>query len=288
MAVENQFDQAAQVLGQNLAAQRRHLGLSQKALAAGICAQSMISSIENGTYIPNAILLAQICQRLDISAESAMLSHHYEIGQLKAFSTRVHQLCDAHHYQELVHYMDAAHILPQLYTDSDLQTYYYYYGCGHYQATGDSTAALADLRLALQYTYSPRKQSLSAMEILLLSAINMIEAYQSPKVPLDQFERALTAIRKQPNTTDPNLTAVFYQYAETLTNRQEFTKASQILLEGIDWTVQHSSHYMLADLYFLLATCYEKTGNHQSATESKRNSQTMAQIFKTPVYRSKN
>ena len=44
---------------------RKKLGISQRDLADGICSQPMISSIERGDYIPNAILFMQLCGRLN-------------------------------------------------------------------------------------------------------------------------------------------------------------------------------------------------------------------------------
>ncbi|WP_054691085.1 helix-turn-helix domain-containing protein [Fructilactobacillus florum] len=74
-------ENAAKILGNNIMIERKNRGLSQYELADGICSQSMISSIEKGHYVPNSILLAQLCNKLGISIHNAMLNNFFEIGE---------------------------------------------------------------------------------------------------------------------------------------------------------------------------------------------------------------
>ncbi|MFT8870561.1 helix-turn-helix transcriptional regulator, partial [Liquorilactobacillus nagelii] len=48
-------------LGTSLKNIRQQQHLSQKDVARNICAQSMLSAIENGKYVPNAKLLINLC-----------------------------------------------------------------------------------------------------------------------------------------------------------------------------------------------------------------------------------
>lgn len=81
-------------LGQRIALERRAQHLSQKQLAADICSQPMISQIEKGTYIPNAILLAKICQRLHLSITNDLLHDYLVIDSLPEFAPTIQALCN--------------------------------------------------------------------------------------------------------------------------------------------------------------------------------------------------
>ena len=53
-------------IGNVIKRKRSAMHLSQQQLSEGICSQPLISAIENGTYMPNALLLFQLCSRLQI------------------------------------------------------------------------------------------------------------------------------------------------------------------------------------------------------------------------------
>ncbi|GAY71946.1 helix-turn-helix transcriptional regulator [Lentilactobacillus kosonis] len=153
----SKFEVMSQSLGKNIASERKKLKLTQKQLASGICSQSMISNIEKGNYVPNAILLSEICQRLGISVDRSLLSTYYGIADDKEFSRNVEQMCNNHQYAELIDYMDSSNVIANLSQNEDLQIFYYYYGCGTYQLTKDAISALRYLNTALKFTYSRRK-----------------------------------------------------------------------------------------------------------------------------------
>lgn len=48
---------------------RKERNMSQKDLANGLCTQGLISKIETGDVIPNAILLKDICVKLTVSID---------------------------------------------------------------------------------------------------------------------------------------------------------------------------------------------------------------------------
>ncbi|HEM5039952.1 TPA: helix-turn-helix transcriptional regulator, partial [Streptococcus suis] len=57
------------IVAERFRTRRKELGLSQQALANGICKQSQISKIERGSFIPSADLLFKLSQRLDVSLD---------------------------------------------------------------------------------------------------------------------------------------------------------------------------------------------------------------------------
>ncbi|MBY7656489.1 helix-turn-helix transcriptional regulator [Lactiplantibacillus plantarum] len=283
----NKFEAIAHSLGQNIATERKKLRLTQKQLSAGICSQSMISNIEKGNYVPNAILLTEICQKLGISVDNSLLSTYYEISEYNGFNKKVELLCNNHQYEELIDYMDSSRIIDTLFRSEDLQTFYYYYGCGTYQITKDSTSALRYLNMALKFTYSNRKENLTGLEVLIFSAINFIETKSSRTKSLKNFEIAMNAISKNKVLMpDKNLSIVFYQYAMALLHQKNFNKSIEILQAGVQWTTEHDSNFMLSDFFFLLTQEYDAIEDTQHARESETNYQVISKIFHQKVNKS--
>ena len=67
-------------LGTALKQARKAQQLNQKQAARGICAQSMLSAIENDRYVPNARLLLALCQRLGVAVSTLSLADDFELS----------------------------------------------------------------------------------------------------------------------------------------------------------------------------------------------------------------
>lgn len=149
--------------------------ISQVQLAEGICSQSMISSIERGDYIPNAAMFISLCDRLGISLDEAFLKTKLTLGKGQKFSDHVFNLCKKHQYSAMLEYMDSPDIFSLLETNTDFQTYYYYYGCGFFQVTHNELTTRHYLKMALSYTM-PKEyvQPRTEVETLLLNALGFI------------------------------------------------------------------------------------------------------------------
>ena len=115
-------------LGTALKQARKAQQLNQKQAARGICAQSMLSAIENDRYVPNARLLLALCQRLGVAVSTLSLADDFEISAEQAFNDRVRQMCNAHQYQQLKDWLLQPTTLEHVQTDEQTQAYYYYLG----------------------------------------------------------------------------------------------------------------------------------------------------------------
>lgn len=92
-------------LGTVLKELRKKRGMTQKQLAEGICAQSMLSAIENDVYIPNAILLVNLAKRLKVDLNEISLATNFEISANEEFNQNVNKLCNSHQYIELLEFL---------------------------------------------------------------------------------------------------------------------------------------------------------------------------------------
>lgn len=276
------MNEASKVLGKNIMIERKQRKLSQYELADGICSQSMISSIEKGNYVPNSILLAQICNKLGISLNNAMLSDYFQLGPFQKVSKKIERLCNEHKYDELIDFMDNSNILNNLYSNEDFQKYYYYYGCGIYQLTKKTQPALRFLNMALKYTYNRNKKNYSSIEVLLISAINLIKAKTSQyeNTNNEDFEMAINIVKENKYIDyNENLNIIFYQYALILYHEKKYKYAIKILTSGINWITNNNSTFMISDLYFLLSNCYSKIYDFKNKNESSTNAKVLSKVF---------
>ncbi|MFD0897275.1 helix-turn-helix domain-containing protein [Loigolactobacillus binensis] len=282
--------QIAVALGKRIALERKLKHLSQQQLAEDICSQSMISSIEKGVYIPNAVLLSKICARLNISMDSALLSHYPTIDGFDQFNTTIKALCNQHNYAGMLSYLDNDGLVDRLFKDEDLQTYYYYYGVATEQHLDDTQNSLRYLRLAYNYTFTAQRKVVTPNEILILAGI----AYLETKFPHNQaglkrgftdFKAALTLVENgQVTKYDENSNILYYQFGLRLLETKQYTAAINIISKGITWTTTHASYYMLADLFFLLAKTHEALNDTAKAKLALNKSQTLADIFDVSTY----
>lgn len=279
--------QIASEIGKRIALERKQKQLTQKQLAAGICSQSMLSSIEKGLYVPNAVLLAQICQKLAISMDTMVLSHYLEINQQTEFNQKIKALCDQHDYVGMLAYLDDSQIIDQLHEDQDLQTYYYYYGVATFQVSHDVIAGLRYLNMAYDYTVSRNAQPVTSTELLISAVVAFLKTETKQ---LDdgfgQFQNTLKLIQSHfASQYDENLNIAFYLNGLAYLRTGKYVDATTVVNAGIDWTTAHHSTYMLSDLFFILAKAYTATLKENEASEALAKSQTIASIYHVETYK---
>lgn len=187
------MDPAKINFGQLIQTKRKHLNITQHQLADGICSQSMLSGIEQNVYVPNVILFAQLCARLGISVERALLHNYPEVSQAPVFNQTIKQLCNAHQYTKMLQLLNQTDIIDQLVTDQDFQTYYYYLGIAGYQATGNTHNAKQNLQLALSYAATSTQ---TVLDNLIMAAIALIDFhYHDRTIATDTFAACLDRIQ---------------------------------------------------------------------------------------------
>jgi len=135
-------------LGPALKQARQAQHLSQQTVAAGICAQSMLSAIEHNHYVPNADLLIKLCQRLNLSLDALSLADNYAISQKPDFNQRLVTLCNAHAYTQLADFLAQPAVLDQVSTAAQTQAYYYYLGVAQFQTKQALTTVQQTFQLA--------------------------------------------------------------------------------------------------------------------------------------------
>jgi len=256
MTTISDFTTTVKLLGHLLQVRRQAVGMTPAVLAAGICAQSMITPIEQGTEIPNAVLLARLCDRLGLPMAQG-LKQDYPIRRLPIFSRKVHRLYAQRKYAELLAYMEKPEKLKVLKTDEDLKAYYYYYSCAIYQATQDMTKTLRNLHTARTMMMPQRPSRYRTLELLIMAMEDSLQALITNEPDFVAFDDLLRIIRENRLLeVNENIGIIYNQYARTCLALNQPERAIPVLIEGIQWTIAQDSQYLLLDDYYLLVQAY--------------------------------
>ena len=224
---------------------RRKRGLSQTALAEGICTQATISLMEKQNRIPKMNILTALCSRLDISANEiienddvSMTATFDQIGRLLA----ERQFEDAQTALQMIK-------VKNLQNEFDKQRYYL---LGMLQVQNHQfDEAIFNFELVLT-----QFSTASANIYLAMTTIGMAMAYEkigSQSRALRLVERAMRLIDEKKLTGGQMQWIVVYEYiAELYLTLGQPRAALNAAQRGIDICRQMRSMFLL-DRYYLYA-----------------------------------
>lgn len=264
-------------LGTTLKQARKAQQFNQQQVARGICAQSMLSAIENDRYVPNARLLLALCQRLGIAVSTLSLADDFEISADQAFNDRVQQTCNAHQYQQLKDWLLQPTTLEHVQTDEQIQAYYYYLGVACWQVDRVSDAAQQNLRLAIGMDASNTPPT--TLTRLALISLAVVKANHHPQAKVVALvTRALANI--DAGAYEENTNIVFYLAGLVAYEQHDSQLAVARLTQGLAFATAHDSHYMLANIYQLMAQLAMEAGESTTAQMATQRSQIFKDLFK--------
>ena len=262
-------------LGTIIKLKRNEKGFSQKELANDICAQSMLSAIENNKYVPNAQLLIRLCKRLEINLNEISLADNYAVSSNKQFNKQVEYLCNQHQYSELKNYLESNN--SNLKSAEQLQAYYYYLAVACLQ-TGELKTVKQDLKLSLAESGSKTLQSLTYMALSYLAVLK-----KQKQLALKNMDLAFNKINQV--NYDENQNILYYLAALIYFKLGEFTKSVTMLNKGIAFITKHDSHYMLANCYYLMAILAGKMGQDDKKIEAGNRQSLFNELFGEKIYK---
>jgi len=266
-------------LGTTLKQVRQHQHRSQKTVAAGICAQSMLSAIENDRYTPNAKLLLALCHRLDISLDEISLATDFAISGDEQLNAHMQRLCNQHRYQELADFLTAPSTQDAVTTAQQTQAYYYYLGVAQLHIDPTLTAAEQNLQFAATMTEERTPTTLTRLALTSLATVHAKQ--RRPASAAQLITQALANLDQSPYEENNNI--LFYLAALTAYFLQDAAVATERLLAGITYITDHDSHYMLANSYRLLAELAERAGHANDAEAARQKQQFLSDLFHEKV-----
>lgn len=262
---------------------RKNRKLTQKMLSEDICSQSVLSRIENNEELPNVVVMQQICQRLGVTMDQIMQFKSDEVRLITQIFEKIAHYFRHKEYQKIMNYMNDTNIEERLYLDTDWQRYYYYLGSCKLYLYNECEQAILDLKKGLSYTYQANKVNLSDFEIQVISCIGstygnlgkIIEAEKYLKLSIHYFH-------KLPNErVNAELTKIFYNYAQFLTNQNRLEEAQIYIDQGIVWSRNKNSYYYLSELFQLKSKLMcvkglpDKSKEYQALSEQIRRIETI-------------
>jgi len=266
-------------LGMVLKELRKSKHLTQKELSEGVCAQSMLSAIENDVYVPNANLLINLSKKLGVDLDEISLSTNFEISSQEEFNETVEKLCNEHQYTELKAFLLQDDVINDLKTSQQIQSYYYYLGVSQLQ-TNSIFSAIQSLKLSLAEASGTR---LSTLSRLAYAAISYVYALQGQKESAaDNLD--LVFNNWDEYNYDENQNILYYSAALIYFKMNDYQSSTAYLVDGISFITKHDSHYMLANCYFLLARLSKVAHNDNERVEANKRKDLFTELYGEKVF----
>lgn len=267
-------------LGISLRRIRKQQNLSQKEVSSGICAQSMLSAIESGKYMPNARLLLSLCDRLSIRLDEINLNKNFLISDEQKFNDVLSKLCNQHKYAELKDFLLDTKTIDKVQTTKQTQAYYYYLGVASFQVDSNLKDAEQNLKLSISSNDSVKtKSTLTRMGLVTLGFIQAKRGLPNQASAL--ISKAMENVDE--GNYEENLNIIFYLAALASYELKNLQKSLKWIENGITYITSHDSHYMLANLYRLLAQIAEEDGQIDRQLEARRQSDFLKKLFNEKV-----
>lgn len=241
---------------------RRKRGLSQTALAEGICTQATISLMEKQNRLPKMDILTAICERLNISSDRIVEN---EVSGVNDTFNKVIDMLTAHEYDKAEEMLDAVKV-KQLDSDFDKQRYYYLLGM--VQVENDQIDdAIFNFELVLT-----QFATTSANIYLAMTTAGMAMAY----LKRNDRERAIRLTNRSVKLIDnKKLIGSLHQWAsinDQIANLYlelgDPDSAIEMVNRGIKMCRAHDSLFLLDELYLCLGRCYIAKGEQEDAKQA--------------------
>ena len=243
---------------------RRKRGLSQTALAEGICTQATISLMEKQNRLPKMDILTAICERLNISSDRIVEN---EVSGVNDTFNQVIDLLTAHEYDQAEQLLGSVKV-KQLDSDFDKQRYYYLLGMVQVE-NNQIDDAIFNFELVLT-----QFATTSANIYLAMTTAGMAMAY----LKRNDRERAIRLTNRSVKLIDNKKligslhqwTSINDQIANLYLELGDPDSAIEMVNRGIKMCREHDSLFLLDELYLYLGRCYivkDQPANAKQALE---------------------
>lgn len=241
---------------------RRKRGLSQTALAEGICTQATISLMEKQNRLPKMNILTAICERLNIPAERIVENNGNGIND--QFNIIVNDLV-SWKFESAAEALDK---IPVKKLESDFDKQRYYYLLGMVQVNSDKIdEAIFNFELVLT-----QFATTSANIYLAMTTAGMALAYykrNDPERAQRLTDRAVRLIdNKKLIGSLHQWASIYCQLGQLYGDLGNYKDSKEIVNRGIELCRQHDSLFILDELYLIRGKDELALGEKEQAKES--------------------
>lgn len=241
---------------------RRKRGLSQTALAEGICTQATISLMEKQNRLPKMDILTAICERLNISSDRIVENEVSGINE--TFNQIVDNLI-SRNFEDASALLKKVHV-KNLENDFDKQRYYYLVGMVQVE-NNQIDEAIFNFELVLT-----QFATTSANIYLAMTTIGMALAY----LKRGDKERVARLTNRSVKLIDnKKLIGSLYQWAsidcqiaELYLQLEDPDNAIEVANKGIELCREHDSLFLLDELYLCIGRSYILESDKEEAKKA--------------------
>ncbi|KEO83894.1 helix-turn-helix domain-containing protein [Tumebacillus flagellatus] len=243
---------------------RISLNMSQQELARDICTQGNLSRIEKGEIIPNAALLYELSQRLNVEVDYffkriASTRNDYADETCK----HIRKLIRERDYIQLKEVISREKKNPQFQHYPHNQFLQWHEGVVEYYVNNDFQRALHLLYNAIQYESSSKFYTKQQIEIMNSIGILQYEEREFDK-SIEMFEQCLRMISHSPLFDDFSVkTRIHYNIAKSFYKCERDSDALVHTRKGIQSCLANESLYLLGELYFQHALSLIRSGRSE-------------------------
>ena len=241
---------------------RRKRGLSQTALAEGICTQATISLMEKQNRLPKMDILTAICERLNISSDRIVENEVSGINE--TFNQIVDNLI-SRNFEDASALLKKVHV-KNLESDFDKQRYYYLVGMVQVESNQIDEAIFNFELVLTQFATT------SANIYLAMTTAGMALAY----LKRGDKERAARLTNRSVKLIDnKKLIGILYQWAsidcqiaELYLQLEDPDNAIEVANKGIELCREHDSLFLLDELYLYIGRSYILKNDKEEAKKA--------------------
>lgn len=241
---------------------RRKSGLSQTALAEGICTQATISLMEKQNRLPKMDILTAICERLNISSDRIVENEVSGINE--TFNQIVDNLI-SRNFEDASALLKKVHV-KNLESDFDKQRYYYLVGMVQVESNQIDEAIFNFELVLTQFATT------SANIYLAMTTAGMALAY----LKRGDKERAARLTNRSVKLIDnKKLIGSLYQWAsidcqiaELYLQLEDPDNAIEVANKGIELCREHDSLFLLDELYLYIGRSYILKNDKEEAKKA--------------------
>lgn len=241
---------------------RRKRGLSQTALAEGICTQATISLMEKQNRLPKMDILTAICERLNISSDRIVENEVSGINE--TFNQIVDNLI-SRNFEDASALLKKVHV-KNLESDFDKQRYYYLVGMVQVESNQIDEAIFNFELVLTQFATT------SVNIYLAMTTAGMALAY----LKRGDKERAARLTNRSVKLIDnKKLIRSLYQWAsidcqiaELYLQLEDPDNAIEVANKGIELCREHDSLFLLDELYLYIGRSYILKNDKEEAKKA--------------------
>ena len=279
----DKMEEKRESLGETLKKLRKTQRMTQKMLAEGICAQSVISRVENNEELPNVVILKQICQRLDVTMDQLMQVESQEINEINDQFYSIHQQFIQRKYVKVMALIKDETLVNSLYLEHDFQLYDYYSSVCAFYVEQKPIKALELLKKAISYTHNRENPNISPIEIQMMADLGRMyqknEQFDLAQMKLEKAYRLIEVLPCDRKTFELN--KIYYYLGELLFELKRYSEAAKIVREGMAAARKCCSYYYLEELFELNGRLLQISGQTSEGNEYFKRAKMLQRIVRS-------